>query len=62
MLSPDGRYIECNGPDCMNRLKNHRWAKTKAIDWFFMASADQAFCPDHIPDWVEAWRKSKEKK
>ncbi len=24
--------------------------------WFFSRGTDDAFCPEHIPDWVAGWR------
>lgn len=62
--SVNGQYLECDGPEdkpdekCMNRIKNNSWAKTKS-GWFEMRSTDKAYCLDHIPGWVAAWRKKK---
>lgn len=52
--------LRCSHPDCPRSVKNHRWGITKASDWFFGKDGKQ-YCPDHIPDWVEAWRKRKKK-
>jgi hypothetical protein len=37
-----------------------RWSKTKAQDegWFFQQNG-AAWCPDHVPAWVAAWRAGK---
>lgn len=61
MLSPDGKKIWCEVNTCTRFVMNHRWGKTKATGWYFAKDYNIAYCPDHIPDWVAAWRKSKEK-
>lgn len=50
-----GGYVCCDGEGCRNRIKDHRWGHIKADDWFFQKDGT-AYCPDHIPDWVEKWR------
>jgi hypothetical protein len=43
---------------CDERVKGHRWGKIKAgaAGWFFTRGG-KAFCPQHTPEWVAAWRK-----
>lgn len=38
-----------------------RWDTIKAGDagWFFMKDGT-TYCPEHVPDWVEGWRKRKQ--
>lgn len=57
-ISDDTEWVFCSGLDetCEEKIKNHRWGRTKAIGWFFSESENKAYCPDHIPDWVEKWR------
>lgn len=56
MISFDSEYIlcDCGAEDCSEKIKNHRWGKTKS-GWFFL-KAGKAFHPDHKPDWVEEWQ------
>jgi hypothetical protein len=51
MLSEDGQFIVCNVPDCVEQIRNHRWGKTKASDWFFSRDDKVALCPKHRPHW-----------
>jgi hypothetical protein len=56
-LENDG-LIHCDGAkDCKNVVKNNRWARTKS-GWFETKSGE-FFCPEHIPAWVEEWRRRK---
>lgn len=50
--------IRCTHLACTARIKNNRWGKTKAVGWFFTKSG-HAWCPEHIPSWVEGWRVNK---
>jgi hypothetical protein len=34
----------------------HDQIRAQAAGWFFSRREDAAFCPDHVPDWVPAWR------
>lgn len=61
MLSIDGEYIVCGEPNCDNHIKNHLWGRIKAEGWFFTRTRDEAWCPDHLPEWVIEWRGKKEK-
>lgn len=58
MITEDGEWITCDGPDpnCEQKIKNHAWGKIKAEGWFMMKD-DKSYCPNHIPDWVKKWRK-----
>jgi hypothetical protein len=53
--------IVCDEPRCKASIRNHRWGKTKAGDWFFARGNDDAYCPKHVPAWVQAWREKKKK-
>lgn len=60
MISDDYEYIICDQEGCDERVKNHRWGKTKAEGWFFFSrETDEAWCPAHIPTWVTQWRERK---
>lgn len=48
----------CSQPDCTQVVKNHAWAKIKADGWFFQRDGS-LWCPEHVPDWVDAWRARK---
>lgn len=52
-------FIHCAIPNCPAKIKDHAWGHIQASDWFFSQKEDRAFCPDHIPEWVEAWRARK---
>lgn len=59
MISADGEWIVCDEDGCNARAKNHRWGKVKAEGWFFFRRdglEDAAYCPEHVPAWVEKWR------
>lgn len=45
----------CSQPDCQNAIKDHYWGHVKATKWFLQRSGE-AWCPDHVPEWVEQWR------
>lgn len=53
--------IECSRKGCPSTIKNDYWSKVKADDWFFQQNGD-AWCPNHHPEWVAAWRAKKAKK
>jgi hypothetical protein len=56
-MTYDVGLIRCSHPGCPAAVKAHRWGKTKVSpDWFFSREKDQAWCPDHLPDWVGPWR------
>lgn len=50
----------CEGFNCGRTVKNNRWARTKATGWFFTRDG-RAFCPNHVPAWVPAWRRQQGK-
>lgn len=50
--------IHCSHEGCEASVKNHYWGKVKADDWFFQKTGE-AWCPEHIPEWVETWRRWK---
>lgn len=56
-LIPLNSSDQCSELTCDATFKNHRWGKQAAQDigWFFQRDG-KAFCPDHVPEWVEGWR------
>lgn len=47
----------CVIPGCSNEYKSHEWGKKKAQrDGWFFSKESGAYCPDHLPGWVPAWR------
>lgn len=48
-------YGSCSVEGCENRFADHMWGKIKLKGWFIMKDGT-AYCPDHIPEWVEEWR------
>jgi len=51
------QHAFCDHPSCSMFVKAHAWGYIKANDagWFFQRNGD-CWCPDHIPEWVPAWR------
>lgn len=45
----------CSVPSCANSIRDHSWGHIKAAGWFF-SKTGEAYCPEHIPEWVPAWR------
>ena len=58
MTEPQTTFIECSADGCEAKVANHRWGHIKAAGWFFQKTGE-AWCPDHTPDWVTAWRAKK---
>lgn len=56
MISDDGTEVICDRLGCDRRYKNHYWGKVKAAEDWFTTKTGKAFCPDHHPEWVAAWR------
>lgn len=59
MLSVDAKFVQCDHQGCQQQVANHRWGKIKAEHWFFGRDNHQAFCPEHLPEWVVPWRETK---
>lgn len=53
----------CSNEKCSSSFPNHKHGTIDAHQrgWFLQRSGD-AWCPDHIPDWVAEWRAKKSKK
>lgn len=48
---------------CAATYKNHSWGKTAAHkDGWFFSKDGIAYCPEHLPVWVPAWREKNAKK
>lgn len=54
----DGEWTRCAEKTCEERVKNHAWGRIKAEGWFFTKKG-KAYCPSHIPAWVEKWREKR---
>lgn len=50
--------ILCAELSCNESFANHKWGAIKAHDegWFALKEGE-AWCPQHLPDWVEKFRK-----
>lgn len=50
----------CSHKGCRKRYRNDRWSKIEAHDkgWMMQKNGDN-WCPGHLPDWVEEWRKNR---
>lgn len=60
MSYASGHPVHCarQGDGCEAQIPGSKWAAIKAGDegWFFSRKDDAAYCPEHVPDWVPAWR------
>ena len=53
----DVGYVECMAEDCPAKFRNHYWGHVRDGEgWFLSKDGEQIFCPDHLPEWVPAWR------
>lgn len=51
------QHLTCADPECSWTIPDHRWARTKAHSAGAFEQKDGTiWCPEHIPDWVGAWR------
>lgn len=55
MISGDYKSVQCDHQDCEATHPNHAWGRIRAEGWFHQKDG-QAYCPEHVPAWVEAWR------
>lgn len=47
----------CNVTECPRTYVPHRWGAIKAhADGWFIQKDGTAWCPDHPPAWLKAWR------
>jgi hypothetical protein len=47
----------CNVPECEASFPDHRWGAIRATgDGWFIGRDGTAWCPAHVPSWVERWR------
>lgn len=51
--------MHCAEPGCTAEHKSDRWNNSRAqkAGWFMEKNGD-CWCPDHVPDWVPAWREN----
>lgn len=49
--------IRCNASECESEHPAHHWGNKRAETegWFHQRNGD-AWCPQHVPAWVPAWR------
>lgn len=55
-LYPEDR-VRCSIKGCRTSYSKDMWSSIKATEagWFQQKDLT-AFCPEHVPDWVPAWR------
>jgi hypothetical protein len=54
-MTYDVGVVKCE--ECDASVPNHYWGKVKkGAKWFFSRDNEKAYCPEHLPDWVEGWR------
>lgn len=55
--------VRCARADegCTASFPGSKWHAIRAggQGWFFSREDDAAYCPEHVPEWVAAWRESK---
>lgn len=51
----------CDEPGCEASFRSNKWEKVRASDqgWFFSFRDETSWCPEHVPDWVPAWREGR---
>lgn len=59
-MSSDTGSTTCAHEGCEESIPNHKWARIKSGGWFEQLNGD-VWCPNHIPEWVDEWRKKKAK-
>lgn len=62
MSRQHGPLARCLRPQCRATVQGFRWARIQAAreGWFFPKDqVPDGWCPDHLPDWVPAWRARK---
>jgi hypothetical protein len=49
--------LPCVVDECESTYADHKWGRINAskAGWFFQNSGE-SWCPEHVPEWVEAWR------
>lgn len=52
--------MSCEESTCDAQLDLHKWGKIKS-GWFFTKDG-KGYCPLHIPDWVDEWRRKRRAK
>lgn len=54
---PEGFAQHCSEPSCLHNVSMHYWGKVTASNagWFFQRTGE-AWCPEHVPEWVTEWR------
>jgi len=50
-----GVDTRCSNPDCEETIPSNKFSHIKS-GWFFQKNGD-SWCPEHIPDWYEEWKK-----
>ena len=51
----------CSHEKCPASVPGSKWAHVKATaeqGWLFLKNGE-TYCPDHLPEWVAAWRARK---
>lgn len=53
---------QCAQVGCEETFMPHHWGNIRAQNdgWFLQKNGD-AWCPDHIPEWVAEWRQRTQK-
>lgn len=52
--------VRCSDPLCEREYADHKWGRINAskAGWFFQTTGE-TWCPEHMPEWVTAWRERK---
>lgn len=50
-------YVICDHPGCSRQFKLTHWDSISAgNEGWFQKKNGEAWCPEHIPEWVSTWR------
>jgi hypothetical protein len=54
--------VRCSANGCTVTHPGDKFASIRAKDagWFHRRDGSEAFCPEHLPDWVVSWRARKQ--
>ena len=59
-MTHQSETLICTADGCDASVKDHAWGRINAQrnGWFFQLDG-RAWCPEHQPEWLAAWRRRK---
>jgi len=54
-------FLKCSHEGCEASYADHKWGQIQASadGWFNARDGETRYCPEHLPEWVPAWRQRK---